>query len=160
MTPVDHDILSAYFDGELSPEEAARVERLLAEEPAWASAWAGLRSLDAVLDAAVCPAAPRELASRIVAAAVVLAVVLVGPWRTGDGGADQPPVVASKPATNKPSDVADQPLAMTDVDNLAREQLLFFSNMESIQTLADNESLLSIDTLDALAILEAPGSGR
>jgi hypothetical protein len=29
--------------------------------------------------------------------------------------------------------------------------------MDSIQTLADNESLLDLDTLDALAKLETPG---
>ena len=182
MTPVDHDMLSAYFDGELSPAEASRVERLLADEPAWASAFSELQSLDAVLDAVECPAAPRELASRIVAAAkaqprqerpawvrvlrlagpmaaaasVVLAVVLVGPWRTGSDNQVGGPAVV----TNGQTDAANHPLALAEVDQLARQELLFFSNMDTIQALADNESLLNAATMDALAALEAPGAGR
>jgi len=155
-------MLSAYFDGELPPAEAARVERLIADDPAWATALAELQSLDVALDAYECPAMPRELPSRIVAArraersvwvrvlrlaaplaaaaVIVLAMTLAGPWRN--------------------SHTATPPLAMTEVDDLASSQLLFFSNMDSIQTLADNETLLDVDTLDALAKLEAPGSGR
>ena len=189
MTPVDVDMLSAYFDGELSPAEAARVERRIADDPAWAAAMAELRSLDGVLDAYECPAMPRGLPSRIVAAArrldrpvwvralrlagpmaaaaaVVLAVVLVGPWRSGGD------LASSNGLANGTHHAGEAPaprLAQADVDDLARSQLFFFSNMETIQTLADNEQLLNADTMDALAKLEAPvgfiepprsGSGR
>lgn len=175
MTPVDHDMVSAYFDGELSPAEASRVERLVADDPAWAAALADLRWLDEALDAYTCPAAPRELSSRIqavlrarrpmwarvlrvavplaAAAAVVLAVVLVGPWRAEPTGG---------PLTT-PSTKPDTQLAAVDpadVDRLASGQLFFFANMEPIQTLTEHASLLDDATLDALAILEGPHAGR
>jgi len=167
-------MLSAYFDGELSPAEMARVDRLVADEPAWSAALASLRSLDGVLDAYTCSEPPRALPSRIVAAArrqeksvwvrvfrlavpaaaaaaVVLAVTLIGPWRSGDDYNVAQPIV---PKTEQ--------LALAEVDRLASQQLLFFSNMESIQTLADidpNESLLNSATMDALAKLEGREPG-
>ena len=46
----DRELLHAYFDGELSGEEAARFERTLAADPALAARLQELRSLDDALD--------------------------------------------------------------------------------------------------------------
>ena len=46
MRQPDRDDLSAYFDGELPPERAREVERLIQEDPAWAREHARLAALD------------------------------------------------------------------------------------------------------------------
>lgn len=61
--------LSAWMDGELEPAEAQRVQRLVADEPAWAEEHARLLALDRRLDAWAAPAPRDALAGQIVAAA-------------------------------------------------------------------------------------------
>jgi anti-sigma factor RsiW len=62
----DRDELSAYLDGELSAEQAEQVRRRAEVEPAWREALERLHAVDALLDAWQPPAAPPELAERIV----------------------------------------------------------------------------------------------
>lgn len=94
----DRELLHAYFDGELSAEEAARFERALATDPVLAARLRELKSLDDALDVlpghAATPAfgdrvlvrARRARRGRIVtllaplaAAAAVLVAVLLAP---------------------------------------------------------------------------------
>ncbi|MHC5050054.1 MAG: anti-sigma factor family protein, partial [Planctomycetota bacterium] len=46
----DRELLHAYFDGELSAEEAARFERALATDPTLAARLQELKGLDDALD--------------------------------------------------------------------------------------------------------------
>lgn len=65
LTPVDFEDLSAWLDGELDGERSARVAALVGADPAWRRARAELTALDAALDAYTVPAAPADLAERI-----------------------------------------------------------------------------------------------
>jgi len=58
--------LSAYLDGELSPDRKAQVEALLLREPAWRAELAQLKAVDAALDAQVAPPAPADLPERVI----------------------------------------------------------------------------------------------
>ena len=104
---MSHELLHAYFDGELSGEEAARFERALAADPVLAARLQELKSLDDALDvlpghAAAPPFLDRVLArarrarrGRIVgllaplaAAAAVLVAVLLAPESQTNGVGD------------------------------------------------------------------------
>ncbi|MHC4819239.1 MAG: anti-sigma factor family protein [Planctomycetota bacterium] len=103
----DRELLHAYFDGELSAEEAARFERALATDPTLAARLRELKGLDDALDIlpghAATPAfgdrvlvrARRARRGRIVtllaplaAAAAVLVAVLLAPESEVNGGID------------------------------------------------------------------------
>lgn len=58
--------LHEYLDGQLSPEEAARLERELDTDAALREQLAGLRDLDAALDALPGHAAPTDFTARVV----------------------------------------------------------------------------------------------
>lgn len=60
--------LSAWIDGELSPTQAEYVKLRVQSDPQWAAAHRHLLRLGELLDAAVAPAAPADLPTRIVAA--------------------------------------------------------------------------------------------
>lgn len=101
----EHDLLHAYFDGELPAEEAARFERALAADPTLVARLQELKSLDGALDvlpghtappafdAQVLARARRARRGRIVgllaplaaAAAVLLAVLLTPETEDNDG---------------------------------------------------------------------------
>ena len=98
--------LGAYLDGELAPEQAQRVQQLLAQDPAWQEAAGRLKSLDEALGLYDVPACDNGLSERIIAnvrkagrvspairiirwvaplaaaAAIVLAVLIGNPWQT------------------------------------------------------------------------------
>ncbi len=61
--------LSAYFDGELPAEEAARIQSLIATDSAWAEALGDLQALDTAMDVYTAAPAQADLAGRIIAAA-------------------------------------------------------------------------------------------
>ena len=61
--------LSAYFDGELPAEEAARIQSLIATDSAWAEALGDLQALDTAMDVYTAAQAQADLAGRIIAAA-------------------------------------------------------------------------------------------
>ncbi len=65
----DWDDLSAWLDGELPPEQAARVARAVAADPAWSTAADELRALDSLLVAHAAPEPAADLPARIRAAA-------------------------------------------------------------------------------------------
>jgi len=172
MSQFDHARLSAYFDGELNEVESQQVAHLIASQAQWAQTYAQLQALDGVLDAYQAPAPTADLAARIIAAsrraqrplavrvlrialptaaaaAIVLAAVLVWPMISGKHEGQNQPVASGGTAEK-----------VQAVETLASEQLHFFTNIESIQTLADNESLLNDDTMAALAKLEGPQQGN
>ena len=60
--------LSAWLDGELSPSEADRVERLVNNDPLWGKACRQLKQVDQFLDFIPVSAVPDDLKSRISAA--------------------------------------------------------------------------------------------
>jgi anti-sigma factor RsiW len=66
---MDSDRLHDYFDGRLAPDEKARFERRLAEEPALADRLRELRELDAALGTLPGHAAPADFTERVAAAA-------------------------------------------------------------------------------------------
>ena len=61
--------LVAYLDGELDPEEAASIERLIREDPAVDRELRSLRETDGLLDLYVAPELRTDLAPRVVARA-------------------------------------------------------------------------------------------
>lgn len=160
LTQSEFEQLSAWIDGELSPADDAAVAALVQNDPAWASARAGLSELDAALDSCDVPAAPAGLAQRIcdnvrrqsrrsriiriakyfapaaAAAAVVLAVVL---WQGGP-----------KPATSPAGGViaqADKALkGMNEEDKLAVEAMDFFKDYDVLE---NYETLQAIDKLES-----------
>jgi len=172
MSQFDHARLSAYFDGELNEVESQQVAHLIASQAQWAQTYAQLQALDGVLDAYQAPAPTANLAARIIAAsrqsqrplavrvlrialptaaaaAIALAAVLVWPMISDKHESQNQPVASGGTTEN-----------VQAVEALASEQLHFFTNIESIQTLADNESLLNDDTMAALAKLEGPQQGN
>jgi negative regulator of sigma E activity len=66
LSQVELEELSAYMDGELDAPRAAEVRRRIESDPAWRQAHAELSALDAAMDACDVPAAPTDLADRIV----------------------------------------------------------------------------------------------
>ena len=63
------ELLYAYLDGELNPEEAARLEARLAADPALAAELAALRQIDAALDALPGHEVTDDFTERVVAVA-------------------------------------------------------------------------------------------
>lgn len=63
----DFEALSAWFDGELSADAAAEVERHIQQDPVWRQAANDLRSLHEALDSYTVPAGEPGLAQRILA---------------------------------------------------------------------------------------------
>jgi len=63
----DLEELSAFLDGELSGQAAARVERLVRDEPAWGQAHRELLAVDDALDAYTVGQPPDGLADRVLA---------------------------------------------------------------------------------------------
>jgi anti-sigma factor RsiW len=66
---MSHELLHAYFDGELSGEEAARFERALAADPALAARLQELRSLDDALEVLPVHVAAPTFGDRVLARA-------------------------------------------------------------------------------------------
>ena len=149
--------LSAHVNGELKPDRAAEVERLIAAGPASRKAHQQMLATDALLDAYTVPEAPADLAERIVraarrrgrprsvamrvvrvalplaaAAAVVLAVVT----------RLNPPVVER---TTPPPETAKR-----EVDRLIKDNLDFFE---------DYDVVANLETLEAIERLEAKPTG-
>lgn len=65
LSPMDPERLSAWLDGELPPEQAEEVARLVETDPAWAEAYRRLKALDRVLDLWTVPPPPADLARRV-----------------------------------------------------------------------------------------------
>ena len=134
--------LSAYCDGELDADRAARVERLIAAEPPWRQAHRELVDLDALLETwAVRPAddrlayrairrvetasRPRPLIVRVLAAsgsaAAVAAMILamVALTRPRPHTAVTPPTVVKRGVTA--DDVAKVSVAQKTIDNVLKD---------------------------------------
>jgi hypothetical protein len=123
LKPQELRQLWEYRDGELTADEARRVERRVASDPAWGRAYRRIEAFDGLLDAWQPPPPARDLPRRILAAAgfarsrqtlrlaarwlgpaaaaaaVVLALTFWGPHFGGDPAARQPvrPVARTLP---------------------------------------------------------------
>lgn len=63
----DFEDLSAYVDGQLSPDRAAQIEQLIARSPIWRRAHSELLALDEAMAGAGAPVVAGDLAGRIIA---------------------------------------------------------------------------------------------
>ena len=158
LKQADWEELSAYLDGELSGEQARRVRRRAEADPAWAEAIDHLRTLDVRLDAFSAPAAPPELAERIIRAARREPRGRVLTWRRVLTGAAAAAAVvalaigvgrhAVRPAPDAPHEVAETgpptPPGMSgeQLDEFAVENLGFFKDYD---VLTDFETLEAIE---------------
>jgi anti-sigma factor RsiW len=164
LSQADLDELSAYLDGELDVDAAARVAALLATDDAWAQARADLQALSEAMDAYDVPPVPAGLADRICAAArptspVIRLVKWLAPVAAAAG------VVLAVMAwqnTNKPQVPNDGGMAsvggkliqqaneaegdMPEQDRLAVEGMNIFKNYEVLDNF---ETLQAIDRLES-----------
>ena len=125
--PVDLDLLADYIEGALTPDEAARIEDLVDNDPAWAEMLAALTaalpSVDARLSAYAVetPPMPSEVAERITASLHALAADAAAPERHTT---DRP--ATNRPATNRPA--ADRPAADRPGASARRHRRRLLSN--------------------------------
>ena len=160
----DLEDLSAYLDGQIEDGQAARIRRLVEQDPLWQAAYRQLLALDEVLAAYAAPAAPDGLGDRVVAdvrrrvkrrrrlisfarvaapiaaaAAVILIAVLASPE-----GQQPAPTTEQKVA-----DIQTPPKVMPKADRFVAENLNFFR---------DYEVLVNYETLEAIERLEPQAS--
>ncbi|MGC9454849.1 MAG: anti-sigma factor family protein [Phycisphaerae bacterium] len=156
--------LSAYVDGELTPDRAEQIRLKVETSPVWANALAELRALDARLDVWTPPEPPADLAERIVlsvpgkrhrrvvafrrvlaATAAVAAAVVIAMLATR---LDTKTAVDDSPRTAdseqyQPRDTTEAPAET--VDEFAVENLGFFRDYDVLE---DFETLRAIERLE------------
>jgi anti-sigma factor RsiW len=162
MKQSDFAALSAYVDGQLEGPRAAQVRELIASDPAWREAYRQMTQLDQLLNTVDVPAAPADLAGRIIsrvrgqrshailrfaryaaplaaAAAIVIGILvcqgLLGTPRHGTQVA-----IGTNVENHAP------PEERKVVEDLAAENLDFFKDYDVVSNL---------DTLEAIDRLEA-----
>jgi anti-sigma factor RsiW len=160
--------LSAWMDGELTGPAADEVTRRLADDPRWQQAHAELQALNALLDSWAAPAPPEGLAQRIIGqAAVWRRTYRSSRWRWLVPAAAAAAVLvativyrAAGPVKQTPApQVVDRLiLDLPDRDQFVVENLEFFQNYQTCGVLADNEALLTPETLEAIDALESKGT--
>jgi anti-sigma factor RsiW len=167
LTQFETEQLNAWLDGELDAAEASRVETLIASDAAWAQAAGELQSLDGLLGEYTVPAAPVELADRIIAAA--RREQPAGQWtiRLVKYMAPVAAIAAAlilfvafyHPATTNPS--APDQLAnnniqksQQDLDAVIVEHLPFFKQYEAADKASHTDAVVDDATLKALDQLE------
>ena len=175
LTQSEMEQLNAWLDGELEAAEASQVEAMIASDAAWAQAARELQSLDNLLGEYTVPAAPVELAGRIIEAArreqptsqwtirlvkylapvAAAAAVLIAIWHygvTSNQVSSNNPGVA---ATNSPraNQVANNK-SQQELDNVIVEHLPFFKQYESAEKVSHNDAVVDDATLQALDQLE------
>jgi anti-sigma factor RsiW len=166
LTQFETEQLNAFLDGELDAAEASRVEAMIASDAAWAQAARELQSLDGLLGEYTVPAAPAELAGRIiaarreqpapqwtirlakylapvaaVAAALILYVAFYHPVTTN------PPAANNQVANNNNK-------SQQDLDAVIVEHLPFFKQYEAADKVSHTDAVVDDATLKALDQLE------
>jgi len=161
----DFDDLSAFFDGELPPQEAAAIEQRIDTDPIWRQAYEELLALDVALGRQAAPPSRPDLAERIIqasrgmkgpskvipllrrlipaAAAAAAIILLVVPFALRRGRPDE-----SNRAANPTPDAALVNTMLKDVpqqDRFVVENLEFFQNYD---VLANYETLEAVDRLE------------
>ena len=167
MTESDFEDLSAYLDGRLTPERAARVERLIASDSAWQEAWRRLQAVDEALGSVTIPPAPADLPDRIIAsvrgaghrrrwtwlvrigvplaaaAAVLIVALILADNRDVEPAGAPPSGIARHAESPAPADDGRQSAGQDDA--LIVEYLDFFRD---IDVLENYETLEAIERLE------------
>jgi anti-sigma factor RsiW len=168
LTQIETEQLNAWLDGELDAAEASRVEALVASDAAWAQAAGELQSLDGLLGQYTVPAAPVELADRIVAAArreqpagqwTIRLVKYMAPVAAIAAAlilfvAFYHPTTTNPPTAN--NQVANNNIqkSQQDLDAVIVEHLPFFKQYEAADKVAHTDAVVDDATLKALDQLE------
>jgi hypothetical protein len=175
LTQSEMEQLNAWLDGELEASDASRVEAMIASDAVWAQAAQELQSLDDMLGEYTVPAAPAELADRIIAAArreqpasqwtirlvkylapvAAAAAILIVLWQYDVVSNQVSPNNPGVAATNSPqaNSVATNK-NQQDLDNVIVEHLPFFKQYESAEKVSHNDAVVDDATLQALDHLE------
>jgi anti-sigma factor RsiW len=180
ISQTDFEELSAYMDGELTEPTLSRVKGLLETSPAWAKALERLQAVDRAMEAYAAPAAPADLAGRVLrkttrapamarpslrwvvpltaAAAIVVAVLVYGamnrPTKRKSGVVT--PVVNKVPPpvagqnNTVAPDVDDEEEYPEVAETFVEDHLDFFRDMGVINNL---------DTIEAIDSQQTPGGG-
>ena len=160
----EFDDLSALLDGELPPERAAEIEALVRSDQRWRAAWLELKAVDAALDDYPVPAAPADLAGRIVAAARRLRrsrpiVIRIARWAAPLAAAAAAVILAVALISRTPQDpvsgttiAKDSPKA-DPLKGLDGEDRFVVANLSFFKDIGVLENL---ETLNAIERLEGP----
>lgn len=171
LSESDLELLSAWMDGELAADQAARVAGLVATEPPWRQAHREFLAIDAGLGAMPAPELRSELTDRIVNAArgqrrfrrivavagslAVAAAVVLAVWLVRPGQMAPPP---EAPVARSP--VEDQiDAALIDVpaeDRFIVRKLGFFREYPDLAEYRELSDLADAKTLSELAKLDPP----
>jgi anti-sigma factor RsiW len=167
LTQFETEQLNAFLDGELDAAEASRVEAMIASDAAWVQAAGELQSLDGLLGEYTVPAAPVELAGRIIAAArreqpapqwTIRLAKYLAPVAAVAAAlilyvAFYHPVTTNPPATN--NQVANNNnKSQQDLDAVIVEHLPFFKQYEAADKVSHTDAVVDDATLKALDQLE------
>lgn len=166
LTQFETEQLNAWLDGELDAAEASRVEAMIASDAAWANAARELQSLDGLLGEYTVPAAPVELAGRIIAAAgreqpapqwTIRLVKYMAPV-AAVAAAMILFVAFYHPATTNPQ-TANQVAnninkSQQELDTVIVEHLPFFKQYEAADKVSHTDAVVDDATLKALDQLE------
>ena len=164
LTQSEMEQLNAFLDGELEAAEASRVEAMLASDTAWAQAARELQSLDGLLGEYTVPAAPAELAGRIIAAArrerpasqwTIRLVKYLAPAMAAAAAlilyvAFYHPGETKPPAPNQVVNNNNQ----QDIDSVIVEHLPFFKQYEAADKISHNDTVVDDATMQAIDQLE------
>jgi anti-sigma factor RsiW len=184
LSQIDLEDLSAYMDGELTEPAMSRVKHLLQTSTVWKRALERLQAVDRAMEAYIAPAAPIDLAQRVLrktthahamarpslrwmvpltaVAAVVVALLVYGainrPMRPKGSGA--PPVAGGKAApsvgapTNTPAPGPDEDEDY-DYPQVAVENLV----EDHLDFFRDMGVVNDLDTIEAIYNQQTPGGG-
>ena len=164
LTQSEMEQLNAWLDGELEAAEASRVEAMIASDAAWAQAAKELQSLDDMLGGYTVPAAPVDLAGRIIAAArreppagqwTIRLVKYLAPLAAAAAVlilyvAFHHPVETNLPG---PDQVANSK-SQQELDSVIVEHLGFFKQYDSVEKASHNDTIADDATLQAIDQLE------
>ena len=168
LTQFETEQLNAFLDGELDAAEASRVEAMIASDAAWAQAARELQALAGLLGEYPVPAAPADLAGRIIAAARREQPAPQWTIRLAKYLAPVSAVAAAlilyvafyhHPATTNPPAANNQVAnnnnkSQQDLDAVIVEHLPFFKQYEAADKISHNDTVVDDATLKALDQLE------
>lgn len=158
--------LVAWMDGELPPDQAARVAGLVRQDPPWQATYREFLAVDAALDRLEVPPPSAHLTDRIVRAArrrqmagrvfralaplAAAAAIILAVWLGSRG----PEPVAPSVEQIIAEALADVPKE----DRFMVENMSMFQNYRDIVSYEEIRSVVDGKTLTALARLEAAGN--
>ncbi len=162
----DLEELSAWMDGELTPEAAQRVARLVRSDPAWQATWEQFRRLEQAMGLLGPVSPPSDLTEPIVRAAhrrrrLVRAAEVFGPLAAAAGillavvlawpGGKAPPTALGGTEAKIASVLKD----VRAQDRPIVQNLGFFRNLQQVEEYEPVRDVVDGETLSALAALES-----